>query len=81
MWIILAEPTPQYLKFLRNTRDEKKPRAFLHLHLHGRLDIFQSADILLFGFLISAITHQISKEVVPGYDTDKKKEDKKREGV
>ena len=48
--------------------------AFLHIHLHGLLNIFESADMLLFGFLISAITHQISKEVVPGYDADKKKE-------
>ena len=47
--------------------------AFLHIHLHGLLNIFESADMLLFGFLISAITHQISKEVVPGYDAEKRR--------
>jgi len=58
-WIILANPSPRYLEFLE--RGGAKLTAHLPIHLHGPFNIFNSADMLAFRLLMSAITQQITK--------------------
>lgn len=65
IWVIIADPSDEYMEFLE--RGGGNPRAYLPIYFHGPLNIFKSADMLLFGFLASAITQQITKIAVPNH--------------
>ncbi|KAJ6109425.1 hypothetical protein N7486_001660 [Penicillium sp. IBT 16267x] len=59
IWVITADPSDEYMEFLE--RGSGNPRAYLPIYFRGPLNIFNSTDMLLFGFLVLRLRSRLQK--------------------